>query len=171
MPEPQTSLTRPIFLAGLLGGLLGGIVAYAAVRTIAPVPPAKTETATQGEPPAEARQLVETFVAKLRSGRLKDLEEEVKRGAWLVSEQEFASFLGQHAGDRARFVAQYGEPGEFEFVRAMVRSPSLVKFVYLEKYQRDGVLWFFVLYHSADAWRLVGVSWKDRLAVAVDSLD
>jgi hypothetical protein len=173
MSEPRSGAFRPILLSGLLGGLLGGSASFIANRTIVPTtPPAKSETA---EPPRsldEARQVAESFLANVRDGKQDQLAADVKNGVWLVTDQEFATFLGQFTADRARFAKQYGEPSrQYELVREVVLSPSLVRLIYLEKYQRDGVLWFLVLYHTMDGWRLVGVTWKEKLAVAVDGLN
>ena len=166
------SATKPIFLAGLLGGLLGGVFAFAAIRTVTPVPPAKPEATTSSESVDDARAVTEVFMTSVRDGKIDNLAAAVKNGAWLITDQEYAEFLGQFNGDRARFAKQYGGPaGQFELVREVKLSPSLVRFIYLEKYQRDGLLWFFVVYHTMDGWRLVGVTWKEKLAVSVPGLD
>jgi len=172
MSDQRSGMTRPILLAGLLGGLLGGGASFIANRTISPVPAAKSETRPPTPSTEEARQVAESFLGSVRDGKQDQLAADVKNGVWLISEQEFASFLGQFNADRARFAKQYGESShQYELVREVMLSPSLVRFIYLEKYQRDGVLWFLVLYHTMDGWRLVGVTWKEKLAVAVSGLD
>ena len=167
MAESPTRMTRSIWAAGLLGGLLGGVVSFAASRIIVPAPSVVTSNAA-----AEARPVVDSFVARLQAEKAEGLESEASRGRWLVSDQEMASFRGQFNADRARFAQQYGErTGEFELVREEVLSPSIVRFIFLERYQRDGVLWIFVVYRTMGEWRVVGLSWKEKLAVAVDVLN
>ena len=167
MTDNPTRMTRSILAAGVLGGVLGGIVSFAASRIIVPLPPSKSSSAA-----AEARPVVDSFIGKLRDEKAEELTTEITNGRWLISEQEYASFRGQFNVDRARFSKQYGErTGEFELVREELRAASLVRIVYLERYQRDGVLWFFVVYRTMGEWRLVGVSWKEKLAVAVDALN
>jgi len=168
MAETATSTRRTVLAAGLLGGVLGGVISFAASRMIVPVPHGKDEAKARSA--AEARPVVESFIGKLRD-EAAGLGTEIEQGRWLITPQEYASFRGQFVGDRGRFAMQYGErTGEFELVREEAVSPSLVRFVFLEKYQRDGVLWFFVVFRTMGDWRIVGVSWKDRLAVAVDAV-
>jgi hypothetical protein len=172
MPEQRSVPTRSILIAGLLGGLLGGLVSFIAIRTITPASPAKPETPAPMHSGEEARQVAESFLGHVRDGKPDQLAVDVKNGVWLISEQEYASFLGQFAADRMRFTKDYGEPtGQFELVRDVRLSPSLVRLIYLEKYQRDGVLWFLVLYHTMDGWRLIGVTWKEKLAASLSGLD
>ena len=167
MAETPTGMTRSIWAAGILGGLLGGVVSLAASRIIVPAPVVTPSTAG-----AEARPVVESFIGKLQTEKADGLEAEVTSGRWLVTEQELASFRGQFNADRDRFVQQYGpRSGEFEPVREEVLGPSIVRLVYLERYQRDGILWIFVVYRTMGEWRVVGVSWKEKLAVAVDALN
>jgi len=167
MAESPTGMTRSIWAAGLLGGLLGGVVSFAASRIIVPAPAVTPSTAA-----AESRPVVESFIGKLQSEKADGLEAEATSGRWLVTEQELASFRGQFNADRTRFVQQYGpRTGEFELVREEVLGPSIVRVVYLERYQRDGILWIFVVYRTIGEWRVVGVSWKEKLAVAVDALN
>jgi hypothetical protein len=169
MADSPTNARRTILAAGLLGGVLGGVCSFAANRMIVPAPAGKDESAAKSA--ADARPVVESFIGKLHSEAAEDLGAEMKQGRWLITEQEYASFRGQFVGDRARFAKLYGErTGEFELVREEALSPSLVRFVFLEKYQHDGVLWFFVVFRTMGDWRIVGVSWKDRLAVAVDAV-
>jgi len=172
MPENPPRMTRPVVLAGLLGGLLGGVASFAATRMITPAQPGHLDAVKVGEGLSEARQVAETFMAKVRTGKPDDLASEVRIGLWLVSDQEFHSFLGQFTADRKRFASELGDStGQMELVREVLLSPSIVRLIYLEKYPRDGVLWFLVVYHTMDGWRLVGVTWKEKLAAAVSGLD
>jgi hypothetical protein len=172
MPENPPRMTRSIVLAGLLGGLLGGLASFAATRMIAPSVPSHADATKNGEGFSEARQVAETFMAKVRAGKPDELASEVMKGLWLVSDQEFASFLGQFTADRKRFAGEFGDPtGQMELVREAALSPSILRLIYLEKYPRDGVLWFLVMYHTMDGWRLIGVTWKEKLAAAVGTLD
>jgi hypothetical protein len=161
-------MTRSILAAGMLGGVLGGAAGVAASRMIVPAAPEKTDSPVAA---SEARAVVESFVSKLGDDSGEALVGEKASGRWLISDQEYASFQGQFKVDRARFRKQYGERGEMEFVREQSLSPSLVRLVYLERYQHDGILWIFVVYRTMGEWRLVGVSWKEKLAVAVDALN
>jgi hypothetical protein len=172
MPDAQGRMTGPIIVAGLLGGLLGGVASFAASRMIAPAPAAKSESPAQTPVATDARQITDAFMSAVRDGATDQLAGAVKSNVWLISDQEYANFLNQFTGDRVRYAKVYGEPSrQFELVREVALSPSLVRLIYLEKYTRDGILWYFVVYHSQDGWRLVGVTWKEKLAASVSGLD
>lgn len=155
-------MTRSILIAGLLGGLLGGVAAFTASRLIKPVEPAKPEPVH-----SVAREVADAYIAKLRAGKNDEFVTDVQTGMTLITEQEYAAFKLEFTGSRNRFVNMFGpRTGEYEFVREVALSPSLARVIYLEKYERGGVLWFFVLYQSKDGWRLTGVSWNEKLALA-----
>lgn len=165
-------MSGPIIIAGLLGGLLGGVASFAASRMVVPAPATKSESQKQTPLSSDARQVTDAFMTAVRDGATDQLAGAVKSGIWLISDQEYQSFLGQFTPDRKRYAKEYGEPSrQFELVREVALSPSLVRLIYLEKYPRDGILWFFVVYRSQDSWRLVGVTWKEKLAASVSGLD
>jgi hypothetical protein len=162
MPDNQSRMTRPILIAGLLGGLLGGVVSFAASRLITPAP------AKQELPPpvqaTEAREVADAFIAKLKVGKTDEFVQDVKAGITFMSEQEFAQFKSDFTESRKVIPQVLGRAtGEFELVRETALSPSLVRLIYLEKYERGGVAWSFTLYRTQDGWRVDDVSWNRKL--------
>jgi hypothetical protein len=157
-----SGVARSIVIAGLLGGLLGGVVSFAMSRVIKPAEPVRPEPLA-----SPARELVEAYISKLRAGKNDEFVIDVRTGMALITEQEFATFKQEFTDSRNRFVSMFGSrTGEYELVRDSVISPSLARVIFLEKYERGGVLWFFVVYLCKDGWRLAGVSWNEKLALA-----
>ncbi|MCE9566955.1 MAG: hypothetical protein K8U57_33555 [Planctomycetes bacterium] len=151
-------MTKPILIAGLLGGLLGGMVSFAASRWIKPVEPAK--------PRPEARDVAEAFVAKLKATKFDEFALDARFASANVTEEAFAKFKDKLTADRQLYANLYGSStGEFDLLRETVLSPSLVRYEYLEKFERGGVIWFFVLYRGKDSWKLSFVDWTDKLAL------
>ena len=136
MPDSPARLTGPVVVAGLLGGLLGGVASFAASRMIAPPPVTKSDSTTEAPIASEARQITDAFMAAVRDGA-----DPVGGGG---QERRLAR-LGQGVRELPRpiharpgaYAKQYGEPSrQFELVREVTLSPSLVRLIYLEKYPR-----------------------------------
>ena len=160
-------MTRPILLAGVLGGVLGGVVAVAAVKLLwsPPVEPPKVETNAQTFPiPAEARTIAEGFLSLLKAGKYDEFPDEVKKARTSISDDEFALFRKKFTQSRYLYHGMYGAvTGEYELMREFALRPDLVRFLYLEKFERGAVAWVFVLYRTKDGWRLNGVVWNEEL--------
>lgn len=162
-------MTRTILLAGLLGGLLGGAASFAAGRFIKPAEPARSnsEIAT-----SEAREVADAFVAKLKAAKFEEFCNDAKANATFNSdEKEMAAFQDKLIKSRSAYVAYLGPSmGEFELLRTSALSPSLFRFVYLEKFEKGGVWWSFVLYRGKDSWKLVAADHGFNLASIFDNL-
>jgi hypothetical protein len=52
--------------------------------------------------------------------------------------------------------------GEVELVRIEPIGKSLVRFTYLEKWERSGMIWRLTLYRPRDGWRLSQLAWDDK---------
>ena len=164
-------MTRPILIAGLLGGLLGGVVSFTASRLISPAP-AKQETTPPPPPqPTEAREVADAFVAKLKAGKIDEFIQDVRLGITFMGDDEYAKFRTDLTESR-RVVPQIlgRASGEFELVKETPLTPSLVRVVYLEKFERGGVAWYFTLYHGKDGWRVDDVSWNRKLGLVFSGL-
>ncbi len=172
-PKPPSTprLGKPILFAGLLGGLLGGVLSFAASRWLVPTVAAKPDAAGSSPTLTEARGVAEAFIGKLQAAKLDEFLQDVKQATPTFTEQEFAAFRKQFEDTRLNYLARNGPPlHEFELIRETALSPSLVRYVYLEKYTRGGVIWNFVLYHGKDQWRLDWVSHTDLSATPLTGL-
>ncbi len=156
-------MTKSIIIAGLLGGLLGGVASFAANRFIKPVEVAKPHS----EPSSSAaREVADAFVSKLKAAKFEEFIIDAKRGMAFNDEKETAAFKARLNESRILYTHQLGPSlGEFELLRETALSPSLVRFVYLEKFERGGVWWVFVMYHGKDSWQL---SWANHGAILAD---
>jgi hypothetical protein len=160
-------MTRPIVIAGLLGGLLGGVVSFAASRWVVPAQPkAETAPAVRHEVPPEARAIADAYVAELRAGKFEEFAAHAKIGSTITTDEEAAKFKARLLEFRRVANGSFGPSlGEFEVLGETALSPSLVRLTYLEKFERGGVWWTFVLYHGKDHWWLAWVDWGVNPAV------
>jgi hypothetical protein len=158
MQDNQSRMTNSILIAGLLGGLLGGVVSFALNRTIKPAPP-QPATGTNG-PASGAREAADAYVAKLKAAKFEEFIADARQGATFTTEEGFAAFKTKLINSRTVYTNLFGSSsGEFELLRETALSPSLIRLVYLEKFERGCVWWMFVLYHGRDSWKL---AWVDH---------
>jgi len=163
-------MTKPILVAGLLGGLLGGVFSYTASRWVKPVDAPKT-IGTVHIDSTEAHKVAEAFVAKLKAGNFDEFALDAREASAAVTDETFTGFKAKLAKDRQLYNGLYGaSSGEFELLRETALSPSVVRFAYLEKFDRGGVIWFFILYRGKDTWKLSFVDWSDKLALAFSGI-
>lgn len=159
-------MQRSVLMAGLLGGLLGGVAAFAAGRVLKPLEQAKVDPGPTGSVPAmtEAREVADSLVVKLRAGKLDEFAADARAGA-SIKDEDFAKWRAGLSEFRTVAVGSFGPAtGEFELLKETALSPSLFRFVYLERLERGGVWWRFVLYRGKDSWKLAWVDWGGNLA-------
>jgi hypothetical protein len=159
---------KNVLLAGLLGGLLGGAAGVVAGRyapAVAAKPTAAPAPATAGEP--NPRSIAEALLARLKEGKPEEFADVTKGSTHLITEEMYKQFKANLTDFRATYTRAFGHPlREFELVKEQPASPSLVRLVYLERFEKGGVLWFFVLYKGKDGWKLDKVHWVPDLALA-----
>jgi hypothetical protein len=158
-------MTRPVLLAGVLGGLLGGATTFVVARLLPPTPNEAQHALTgKAEPRSEAREVAELFVDKLRARKFDDFALDAKMGSPTLTDAELVKFKARLQEFRTVATQTLGpSSGQFELLRETALSPSLVRFVYLEKLERGGVWWVLVLYRGKDAWSLAWVDWGANL--------
>jgi hypothetical protein len=162
----EARMTRPILIAGLLGGLLGSVISFAANRWIVPSRAATTDAKPRIPIPQEARTAVEWYIAKLEALQYEEFATEIRRLKG-VSQEMLEAFVKDFQQWRKNYHGALGNhTGPFELIRETAVSTELVQFVYLEKFESSAVVWFFVFYQTKEGWRLVRITWKDDLFVA-----
>ena len=159
-------MTRPVLLAGVCGGLLGGAAAFVAGRLFPPNPPVDQaqSPAAQAATAPEARQVVEAFLGRLRDMKYNEFVEDVKAGRTFMSDTEFEAFKKSFLDSRVVYHGAFGKSlGEYDLIRETVLRPDLVRYVYVEKFERGFLVWLFVVYRTKDGWRLNTISWNPDL--------
>lgn len=166
-----------ILIAGVISGLVGGAAAVAAGKYVKPAPTTvageqpPAAVAGQSLVPPEVRTIGDAFMGKLKAGDIEGFASGTKVGMTVLTETDFVKFKKSLIDSRTLFAKMFGSPtGEFELVRETPAGPSLMRLIYLEKYERGGVLWVFVLFHTKDGWRLSTVTWNQDLSLVFGGL-
>ena len=145
-------MTKPVLLAGLLGGVLGAVFAFALARTFPATP-----KLSPPPPPSEGRQFADDLIAKLKAGKSDEFTAKVRNGFPELNDEDFNQAVRQPLLTmRENFGKAYGQPSEFEFVRETAISPSVVRFAYLEKFPHGCVVWVIACYDGPQGWQVLG---------------
>ncbi|MBN9119023.1 MAG: hypothetical protein J0I06_07655 [Planctomycetes bacterium] len=149
-PAQSNPLSKPVFVAGLLGGVLGALLSFGLARAL----PAPVKPPPPG-PPSEARQFADHVLGKLKDGKNDEFMALLRPAYAQLTPEQFEQFRKSVFDARANAAKLYGSAAEFEFCRESVLSPTLVRVTYLEKYAHGCVMWLMVVYHAPDGWQVV----------------
>lgn len=152
---------RNVLVAGLLGGLLGGVGAYCAMR----MSPGKVHETQAADPAAKA--IPESLMSKLKANDPDGFAAAARGSMFNVPDMEFAQFKAALIDFRQKTATAYGKPtGEYELIREQSAGPDVARVIYLEKFEKGGVAWYFQMYHGPDGWKLASVNWDHTLNFA-----
>jgi hypothetical protein len=156
---------------GLVGGVCGAIVALLVSRWLTPAavpvsttpaPPSATEIVVD----EAAKQFVERCLSHIKNHRLEEFAQEARQSRAVVRDEDLKKFLERLRADRELSLRSFGQPlGEYELLRVTAPSPSVVRFIYLERFERGAVWWMFVLYRTPERWQMAWVDWGGNLAL------
>jgi hypothetical protein len=164
--SPNRPLWKPILIAGLLGGLLGGIVSFAASRLVKPAPPPSPPVANQ-QAINEAREISQSLFAELKAGKIEQFMAHVRLAYPALTDEQFKEYRFRFANDRTEHMKLFGKSlDQFEYLRGAAETTDLVQLIYLEKFERGGVLWKFIMYRGPESWNLTYVEWNPSTAGA-----
>jgi hypothetical protein len=157
---------RGVLIAGVLSGLLGSGGAFVAGRYAGPTPPEKPAV-----DPA-ARKLAGELLDKLKSGDAEQFATALYANTYAFPDAERVVLQAGVVKAREQHAKSHGKSsGEFEPLREQVVGPSVVRLVYLEKFERGGVAWYFVLCRGSDGWRVADVKWDPTLGAAFSGFE
>jgi len=157
---------------GVAGGVCGALVTLLVGRWLIPVaaPPAPTTAApapaTQVVVDEAAKQFVERCLSHIKNQQLEELAQEARQSRAVVRDEDLRKFLERLRADRELSLRSFGRPlGEYELLRVTAPSPSVLRFIYLERFERGAVWWMFVLYRTPERWQMAWVDWGGNLAL------
>jgi hypothetical protein len=160
-------------LAGVIGGVLGGAFAFTLSRVL-PAGDAdgyQVQNATPVTSP-EAKQVVEGFIDKLREMKYEQFVNDVKMSWTFISDPEFELFKKSFMTSRQGYHDKFGRLlGKYDPIRETVLMPTLVRYIYIEHFERGWVMWQFIVNKTQDGWRLNMIIWNHELLHAFSGLD
>ena len=109
--------------------------------------------------------LAETVVQRVSTGDVRG-GLELARPYLAVPTGQFDVLVGQLEMQGPLQAANYGKSIGYELLRNDTVGDSLMRTVYMQKFERHAVFWIFLFYRGGDGWLLSEVSYSDVLSSA-----
>lgn len=150
-------MTRQVFLAGLLGGLIGAGFGFVLSRAF---PPTTKPAPAAAQPASEAREFASDLVALLKAGQYDRFFGALRPAFPDFTDEQFQTMRQDVLTTRQEFAKKYGGGGEFEYGRESAISPALVRVTFVEQFERSAVVYNFMMYNSPAGWRTHGFTYQ-----------
>ena len=114
--------------------------------------------------PEEARKVTDAAMHDIAQGRVKAGFDRLKPHA--VAEPghiDMAATQSEGGLKAPAMIERYGSSLGFEFVREERAGSSLVRYLYLHKFENNALRWRFEWYRAGDRWRVVYFGFDDKL--------
>ena len=109
--------------------------------------------------------LAEKVVQKASTGDVRG-GLEIARPYLATPSSQFDVLLGQLEMQAPVQAAQYGKSIGYELLRNDTVGDSLIRIVYIQKFERHAVAWIFYFYKPKNDWLLTELSYSDALSSA-----
>jgi hypothetical protein len=82
---------------------------------------------------------------------------------WPIPRAEIDVAIATMVQQRKMIHGRYGKPMGAQFVEARTIAGTLLRVVYLEKYENAAIRWWFMFYKPAAKWRVNGISFDHKI--------
>jgi len=86
----------------------------------------------------------------------------------MIPETEFDASLLQSTAQRDQYGARYGKTIGYEFISSQKAGESLIKLQYIEKREKNPLVWLFFFYKADAGWTLNSFIWHDKVPAAFE---
>lgn len=112
--------------------------------------------------PKDARVFADQVMARVATGQLDAAIAEMKRYT-IVPEAEIDATLGQFKLQLPAIAQRFGSVIGSEFVREDKVGDSLIRIVYLQRFDRHAMKWLFYFYRGSNGWILNTFRFDDNI--------
>jgi hypothetical protein len=120
------------------------------------------------------KQATDRFMTALSKGQVSDAFNTIFKQYWYEKDQAVsqATQLGsQYEGFQKGLEQQFGKRISYEFVGTRRLGKSMIRFVYVQKYEKGPYPIGFSFYKARDEWKLNGIALGDTAAEDVKAFD
>lgn len=142
--------------------LLGTAFLFAIAGTLLYAPAGVSRDLAVESEDAAAKAFCDAFMAKVAADDLPGAFATLRTAATLPL-PEIDTLERQTVTQRSVVAPRFGKSVGTEFVRKEAGGNSLIRFTYIEKFERHALRWMFTFYKPANQWRFNGLSWDDRI--------
>ena len=112
--------------------------------------------------PAEMRKVTDQIMDRVGRG---DVEAGLKllKPRTIIPEAEFDAMVGQAKLQLPMMVPRFGENLGYEFLREDRAGESLIRYVYIQKFDKHAMRWLFYIYRGKGGWVVNTFQFDDKL--------
>lgn len=111
---------------------------------------------------AAAKEFTNNVMTKVSTGDIQGGLKMIKPYS-VIPSAEFDAMVGQSALQLPVITQRFGGPLGQEFISEAKVGDSLVKLIYLQKYERHAMRWNFYLYKGGSGWVINTFNFDDRI--------
>lgn len=108
------------------------------------------------------RRIVDQSMESLAKGQIKEGYSAMSQYSSLPSadmQVALEDILNQQPGILRRFGGRLG----YQFLRSESAGGNLIRWTYLERFEKSAITWNFIGYRGKDGWMISGVTWSGNL--------
>lgn len=110
----------------------------------------------------ETKRLSDDFMKKISDGQIGPAFESI-RPYFPLPDNEFAVTLDKTVKQLATISVQYGRPAGYELVKEEMVGTSLVKYTYLQKFEKNALRWSLLFYGPGNRWQINNLNWDSKI--------
>lgn len=82
-----------------------------------------------------------------------------------TSEAELQAAAQNSETQRSQLAERYGAPLGYEFIGQKKIGESLIRIIYIEKLEKQAIIWAFYFYKSKSGWVINSFVWDDQVSL------
>ena len=111
---------------------------------------------------ADTKKICDKFMQKIVVGKI-EAAFSIIEPYFPIPESEFSSIIIQTIKQLGMSEQRFGNPIGYEFIEGEEISEILIKYTYLEKFDRHAICWMFIFYKPQEKWLVNHFVWDDNI--------
>jgi hypothetical protein len=112
----------------------------------------------------DLRPFTDKIMEMILKGELKKAFNTIKPYI-VTSEAELQAAAQNSETQRVQLAEKYGAPIGYEFIGQKKVGESLIRIIYIEKLEKQALIWAFYFYKSKNGWVINSFVWDDQMSL------
>lgn len=109
------------------------------------------------------KRLAENVISLVKENSIEEAFAQLKE-YWPLAPGEVDDLMAHTKEQRQVVSARFGKPLRVEFVRTDAIGDSMVRHVFIEKFEKHALRWQLSFYKPADSWIVNSIYWDDKIS-------
>ena len=84
---------------------------------------------------------------------------------WFIPEHEVNALIYQTEQQMPQIRARFGKSLSYELVRSEDVGESIIKDIYIQKFENHALVWMIIYYKAKDSWKVNSVIFNDQILI------